>query len=423
VRSIHFGEGEGLPSLQATFGVAPGALRSRDGRIWIPMRRALAVIHPDRLRQGADAPPVVLHRVAVDDRPVAFYGGVVPPRGALPDPTRSETVLQLPPGHRRVLFEYSALSFTAPENVPLRYRLDGFDDDWREGKPGRSAEYSRLTAGQYEFRVVACSSEGDWSEQGASLVFTVLPFFWQTWWFRSLVLALFTLSVVAIVRYVSFRRLRRQMRQLEQQAALHKERARIAKDIHDDLGASLTQIAYLGELARQDRGAPEKADERIDTISATARQVIKSLDEIVWAVNPRNDTLAHLIDYAGQFAVDYLRVAGVRCRLDLPAHVPAREVSTDVRHNLFLLVKEAIHNVVKHAHASEVWLRVGATETHLNISVEDNGCGFEQPPEAPGADGLRNMRQRIADIGGSCQIESRTGAGTRVIVKLPWPAR
>ena len=227
---------------------------------------------------------------------------------------------------------------------------------------------------------------------------------------------------MAIVHSVSVRRLRTQMRQLEQQAALHKERARIAKDIHDDLGASLTQIGLLGELARQDRAEPDKASHHLEKISGIARQVLKSLDEIVWAVNPRNDTLAHLIDYAGQFAVDYLRVAGIRCRLDLPAHVPSRELSTDVRHNLFLLVKESIHNVVKHAHASEVWLRVVTTEAQLRLSVEDDGRGFEKPPGDPGADGLRNMRQRIADIGGECRIESQAGAGTKVIVELPWPA-
>jgi len=222
----------------------------------------------------------------------------------------------------------------------------------------------------------------------------------------------------AVVRYASFRRLRLQMRLLEQQGALHKERTRIAKDIHDDLGANLTQISLLGELAQQDRAAPDLAAERIKTISATAREAIKALDEIVWAVNPHNDTLAHLIDYAGRFALDYLRLAGIRCRLDLPDQPPAREISTDVRHNLFLVVKEALHNIVKHAHASEVWLRISATDDALRLVIEDNGRGFDRPPGDAGADGLRNMRQRVAEIGGECRIETRAGAGTKVTVVL-----
>jgi signal transduction histidine kinase len=259
----------------------------------------------------------------------------------------------------------------------------------------------------------------------ASVNFVITPFYWQTWWFRSTALLAFTLSLIAIVRYVSFRRLRRQLIVLEQQAALQRERTRIAKDIHDDLGANLTQIAFLGELAHQDRGEPEKAAERVEKISATARQAIKSLDEIVWAVNPRNDTLAHLMDYAGQFAFDYLRLAGIRCRLDFPEQCPPRELSTDLRHNLFLAIKEALHNIVKHARASEVQLRIQFTGDTLDIVIEDNGCGFDPALARNGAaggalaDGLRNMRQRMDDIGGEFEFESNAGMGTKIHLCLP----
>jgi signal transduction histidine kinase len=231
----------------------------------------------------------------------------------------------------------------------------------------------------------------------------------------------FTLLIIGVVRYVSFRRLRLQLHRLEQQESLHKERARIAKDIHDDVGANLTQIALLGDLARQDALKPTELSPRLEIISHTARQAVKSLDEIVWAVNPRNDTLTHLIDYTGQYALDYLRVAGVRCRLDLPEHTAAREISTDIRHNLFLVVKEALNNIVKHAHATEVWLRINDNEQELRIAVEDDGRGFDPARAEAGADGLRNMRQRIADIGGQFRIETGTGAGTKEIVNLQWP--
>jgi signal transduction histidine kinase/ligand-binding sensor domain-containing protein len=434
VRSIHYGRGEGLPSLQANFGDSPDVLRGRDGRLWIPMRTALAVVDPSRLGENPLAPPTLLSRVSVDDRTVAWYGGALPVAkkgGEVLDLRAPEIRLRLPPGHRRVDIEFAALSFTAPENIQFRYRLEGYDENWIERgtltadhaspKPPRTASYSRLSAGDYRFRVQACNNAGVWSPEGAELGFTVAPFFWQTWSFRAAALAAFTLGVIALVRYVSFRRLHLRLRELEQQAALHKERGRIAKDIHDDLGASLTQIALLGELARQDRGEPDKAAERVGKISATARQAIKSLDEIVWAVNPRNDTLAHLVDYAGQFALDYLRLADIRCRLDFPEQTPQREVSTDVRHNLFLAVKEALHNIVKHARAREVWLHVNADDQGLRFTVEDDGCGFDSAPEDALADGLRNMRQRLAEIGGECRLESRPGAGTKVTFQLPWP--
>jgi signal transduction histidine kinase len=201
---------------------------------------------------------------------------------------------------------------------------------------------------------------------------------------------------------------------------LHKERARIAKDIHDDLGANLTQITLLSELARQDMTAPEKAGGHVDKISSTARQVMKSLDEIVWAVNPRNDTLPHLVDYLGQFTLDFLRAPGIRCRLDLPEHPPALNVPADIRHNLFLAVKEALNNIVKHAGATEVRLGVDVSNGKLRVMVRDDGHGFEQSPDNAWADGLRNMRQRMGEIGGDCAIESHAGQGTTITFDVPW---
>jgi signal transduction histidine kinase len=391
------------------------------------MRTALAVVDPKNFHENSKPPPVLLSRVAVNDRTVAAYAGVLssPQESGLGilELASTHDGLRVPPDHRRMDFDFAALSFVGPENVGFRHRLVGFDDDWMESggtERERSAGYPRLPPGKYEFQVSACNSEGVWNEAGATLAFEVTPFFWQTWWFRGLVIFTFTAVIIAIVRYVSFRRLRAQLLLLEQQAALHKERARIAKDIHDDLGANLTQISFLGELAQQDRGVPKKAGEHIEKISNTARLAVKSLDEIVWAVNPRNDTLAHFIDYTGQYALDYLRVAGIRCRLDLPEQTPARELSTDVRHNLFLVVKEAINNTVKHAHATELKLQIGVMEDKLTISIEDNGCGFDQPPTDDGADGLRNMRQRLADIGGQCWINGRPGGGAKVLIEVPW---
>lgn len=426
VRSVHYGRGEGLPSMQGTFGDAPDVLRGRDGRLWLPMQTALAVADPSRLYENTNPPPVLLTRVLVDGRPVAGYGCVVPavaPQGnPMTDLAGKNVKLNLLPSHRKIEIDFTALSFTAPENVRLQYRMVGVDREWMsvEADMPRTAIYSRLSDGKYRFEVRACNSEGIWSEQGASLQFRVTPFFYNTWWFHLVLGGAFTLSVIGIVRYVSFRRLRRRLRLLEQQDALHRERARIAKDIHDDLGASLTQIALLGELARQDRAEPDKASERTEKISMTARHAIKSLDEIVWAVNPRNDTLAHLIDYVGQHALDYLRVADVRCRLDLPEQVPGREVSTDTRHNLFLAVKEALTNIVKHAQATEVWLRISVNDEGLRVVIEDNGRGFGTLPSDPGADGLRNMQQRLAMVGGVCRIHSQPGAGTRVSFEVPW---
>ncbi len=427
VNSIHYGPADELPSLQANFGSSPNSMRSHDGKLWLTMRTALVVVNPKKMRENSPSPPVLLTQVAVGDRVVAAYGGVTgPPKengATVLDLARAHDGLKLPPNHRPVEIQFTALSFIESENLNFRYRLKGLEDEWQDAVKDRVAVFPQLPPGQYEFQVNACNSEGIWTETGPSLSLEVTPFYWQTWWFRSGTLAAFTLIVIAIVRYVSFRRLRAQLSQLEAQAALHKERARIAKDIHDDLGANLTQISLLGELAHQDRAAPQQVGEHIEKISTIARRAVKSLDEIVWAVNPQNDTLTHFIDYTGQFALDYLRLAGIRCRLNLPEQSLERELSTDVRHNLFLVVKEAINNTVKHSHATELRLRIAVTEEKLEIMIEDNGSGFDQAPLAEGADGLRNMRQRMADIGGQCWIQGRPGAGAKVTIELVWPQK
>ena len=426
VRSVHYGRGDGLPSLAGTFGDSPDVLRSHDGRLWIPMLTALAVIDPSKLSDNVAPPPALLTRVSVDRRIVAQYNGILPPQKNPENPvidlaSRHE-VLHLSPDHGSITFDFTAFNFSAPENIEFRHRLVGGDDDnWLESGTVRSVPYPRLPNGTYKFEVSASNGDGNWTELTSQVALVVAPFFWQRWWFRLAEVATFTFIVIAIVRYVSFRRLRAQLRVLEQQAALQRERARIAKDIHDDLGANLTQIAYLGELANQDRSEPNLVGERIGKISATARQAVKSLDEIVWAVNPRNDTLANLLDYAGQFAVDYLRLMGIRCRLDFPTEVPERELSTDLRHNLFLVVKEALHNIFKHANATEVWLRATVNAQALEVCIEDNGRGFTSTPDDALADGLRNMKQRMNDIGGDFRVESQPGSGTRIILRLPWP--
>jgi signal transduction histidine kinase len=265
--------------------------------------------------------------------------------------------------------------------------------------------------------VLACNSDGVWNEAGSAIQVRILPHYYETWWFQGALVCGLVGLVFGVARYRFTLKLRRQTERMERRAALERERARIAKDIHDDLGSSLTLIAVLGDLAREQHNP-----ERTEKISSTARQAVKSLDEIVWAVNPRNDSLAQLIDYTGQFAVDYLRAAGVRCLLDVPDQVPPRELPSNVRHDVFLVVKEALQNIVKHARATEVWLRVTVDSPGVRVVISDNGQGFASEPDDALADGLRNMRQRLEGIGGRLQIQSRVGTGTEVRLEFPWPA-
>jgi signal transduction histidine kinase len=424
LRPIVYGKNEGLISQEAIFSLAspfilPHAILGRDGRVWMLTHTGVVVADPNILSENTNPPPILLTQVAMDGQVIASHNGIAATEvAAVPQNLRSR--LTIPPYHRHLEFDFTAFHYHAPENLRFRYQLVGFDNGWIDAGAQRSAEYSRLTAAQYEFRVEASIGDGPWSNPAATVDFEVIPFFWQTWWFRAGVVLVFTLSLIAIVRYVSYRRLRLKLHTTEQQAAVERERGRIARDIHDDLGNRLTEIQLLTGLAERNGEIPRKAMTQIDEISSAARQATDALDEIVWAINPRNDTLPHLINYLGQFATDFMRTAGIQCRVDLPENPPEKSVSAEVRHNLFLAIKESLSNIARHANATEVSMLILATDKSLNVIIQDNGRGFSGEAKSDGADGLENMRLRIAEIGGQFQIKSRPGAGTSITFNGLW---
>ena len=422
VHPLILSRSDGLPSEQCMRGYN-AALKTRTGLLHFSTDRGIVIVDPRQQRTNSLPPAVWLERMSADG--TVYHTRVQPTEVSTASAggkvTRQyQEPLEIPPGARRLEFHYTGLSLGAPENVRFRYKLEGLDDRWVEAGRERVAFYSRLPSGRYRFQVTACDNSGIWNERGAALAFRVQPFFWETWWFRLGVLGLLVGSVIALVRYVSFRRLRLRLRRLEQEAAVEKERARIAKDLHDDLGAHLSQIAMLSELAQSDYQKPEQAHGHIDQIFRTARSVTRSLDEIVWAVNPRNDSLDRFTAHLCTFAPEFLRAAGISCRLDVPMELPTTTLPANVRHHLYLAFKEALNNVVKHAGASEVWLRLQVTERNLRLIIEDNGRGFKPDGKgAPGEDGLVNLRQRMSEIAGRFEQHSEPGRGTRTVLAAP----
>ena len=186
------------------------------------------------------------------------------------------------------------------------------------------------------------------------------------------------------------------------------------------MGANLTRIALLSELGQKHRDNPDEVAADLGKISATARDAARAMDAIVWAVNPRNDSLDHFANYVSQFAEEFFRPTSIRCRLDIPADLPEYPFSTEARHHLFLAVKEALNNVVRHSGASEVWLRLSMDNGELKITVADNGHGIAaSAPQARGHDGLGNIRQRIEDLGGRFELASDAATGTTLRLHLP----
>jgi len=416
---VSYGRSDGLPALECSGNYQPAAATSRDGRLWFATPKGLVSIDPRNAGVARPPPDVILEELLLDQRPVALQN--------LSPGAEPAAVLQIPPGPHRLEFRYTGLSFATPEQVRFRYRIEGLERDWVDAGAQRAAHYSYLPPGTYRFRVAASHGDGRWSRAEAAVPFVVLPHVYETRPFQIATGLAALVLVAGTVRFVSTRRLRRKVERLELQRAIERDRDRIARDIHDDLGAGLTQITLLSELAR--RESPDEVAGHLGQISDTARELTRTMDEIVWAVNPRHDSLDGLITYICQFAQEYLTLAGIQCRLDVPAQLPPHPLRSDVRHNLFLAVKEALHNIVKHAQARSVWLRLVERDGGFELAVEDDGRGFTPGAEAtagqadraaPGR-GLGNLHERLATIGGRCTIDSQPGGGTRVRLEVPLP--
>ena len=244
------------------------------------------------------------------------------------------------------------------------------------------AYYSQLPPGEYKFRVMVGAGYSQWREAATPLRLQVLPRFWERRWIQILAATVLAVGIAGSIVLQERRKLQRRWEWAEMQNAVERERMRIARDIHDDLGASLTHIALLSELAQSDFDQPKQAKSHIDEIFTTARKVARSVDEIVWAIDPKNDSLEMSLAYISKTAQDKLRTGGINCRLELPETLPVRAFSSSVRHHLYLAVCEALNNIIKHAAASEVRLRVKVDAECLMVIIADNGRGFAVPDAA-----------------------------------------
>ncbi len=284
----------------------------------------------------------------------------------------------------------------------------------------QQAQYTRLAPGEYTFRVAETTALGNPTGAEALLNLRVPRPMWQMPWFWGTAATGLVAIAVASGRYFAWRKMRRKMLHLEHQRMLEQERLRIAQDIHDDLGARVTQISLLSAMAQSNATFPEKAREEFDRVSRMSRELVAALYETVWAVNPENDNLDALGNYLCQMINQLCAPALVRCRfhlVDLPAQV---QVSSQVRHNVCLAAKEAVHNAIKHARAAEINVHMNYEQTWLTLIIEDQGCGFDQET-APAGHGLKNMRRRLQATGGTCELDSIPGRGTKVTMRLCLP--
>lgn len=426
-----YGRGEGMLSVECSGGSSPCTARTADGRLWFPTTRGVVMVDPAKLgRSRNPAPPVHIEEVRADGKTVA-HPHVSPALTVSQSKIQNSKsrIEELPSATRRMEFVYTAPALATPERVRFRHRLEGFDADWTDAGAARSAVYTKLAPGQYRFQVIASNNDGVWNESGHSWSFRVLAPFWKRAWFLCFAGIATAGGVGAMVRFVSVRHLRRKLARLEEAHAIEKERMRIAQDMHDEIGGKLSRISFLSDMACQNVSPTSEAGQQIDQVSETAREVIRTVDEIVWAVSPRNDTLDSAIHYVCRHAEEFFELTPIELALELPGDVPVCRLSAEVRHNLFCAVKESLNNVLKHAQATKVRITFAVRPHEFEVAVTDNGCGFEatdvlQPsgngkPAMHAGDGLLNMRERLESVAGRCAIESAGGRGTCVTFTVP----
>jgi ligand-binding sensor domain-containing protein/signal transduction histidine kinase len=393
ITSVSYGVADGM-IIDETNGGSPAGWRTEDGRLWFPTIKGLVEIRPES--GAAPTPPVYVERAVVDGRPVD-----------------TSALASLGPGRVDAEFHFTAVDLGGAEKTRFRYRLDGYDAEghWTDSGARRVAYYTNIPPGSYRFEVIATNRDGQWTDAPARVALAVTPLLWQRREVQAAGLLLLLVLTGFLVREVSVRRARARVKELEREQAVERERSRIARDLHDDLGSRLAQIALISE----DREEPRAAEQ----ISGVAREAMQTLDELVWTVNARNDTVGRFAEFAAEFAQEHLRLAGLRCRLQLPDDLDGQHLAADTRRHLYLAFKEAVHNVVKHAKASEARVALTVEGSLLALEVADNGRGL--PPDLDvNGNGLLNMRERMEAVGGTLAVNSPPPAsGTRLVFRVP----
>lgn len=405
IRMLHLGLSDGLPGERGMGGVGvQGGTVS--GRIWFPLENGVAVVDPERVAFSGLPPTVVIEQVLVNGRPVLDN------RSHMPE------VAVFAPGARNVVFTFAALSPGTADSVRFRYRVEGLHSGWSPVQAEQQAAFEWLPPGNYTLKVIA-EAGGIWNLEGTALAFEVKAFFWQTLWFYLLLALVLAAVVFLIARWILWHRYQLQMAILKREEALALERARISRDIHDDLGNGLSVVATLSELAHTD---VEKGDvhKRLDQIYEVANELARNVDETVWAVNPANDGWEPFLSYFEQYTEYFLGSSGLRFHFTRPVGLVERMIASKTRHHLLLAVREAVGNVLKHAAAKQVSIAMRLDGEILEVCVTDDGVGFE-PEVKPsvGHDGLINMARRMREADGTLQIVSAPSQGTSLTFRVP----
>jgi len=331
---------------------------------------------------------------------------------------------ELGPGQNNLQIEFSGLSLAAAESLRYQCKLEGAFAEWSAPFKERVVRYPNLAPGSYRFLVRAVTSDDAVDGAPAALSFTIKPPFWQRWWFQAMVLFLIAIPILAFAYYRRQRMLAlraaeestRRSRE-ERLAELERVRTRIATDLHDDIGSSLSQIHLLSEVARQRLAAGHQAvAEPLTMISSASHEVVRSMSDIVWAINPKNDHLSDLLHRMRRFASDVLAARDIELQFNAPEPDTDIRLGADVRREVFLVFKESVNNVVRHSQCTQAQIEFQVADQSILLVVADNGKGFD-PGNCNEGHGLMSLRERARSLGARLDVVSAEGAGTTITLR------
>ena len=393
---INFTSKDGLQSDEFNTGAG---FQSHDGTMYFGGIAGINWFMPDKIKTNPYKPVAVITKIFINDKPLAG------------DTAAYMKDLTLPYKSNTIGFTFAALEFTRPEKNQFAYKLDGLDRDWVFTTSDK-IRYSGLPPGHYTFLLKASNDDLVWNNDPLKVDIIILPPYWQTWWFR-LLIVLFTAGIALIIVKVYInQKVRLKTRALEIQQALYIERLRISKDVHDDMGSGLSKISLMAEMAQSKAVDNPSLSKDINQISTVTKELVENMRDLVWVLNPENTTLDQLVTHIREYCSDYLENTPIQIIFSFPEYIPAIRINGAAQRNIFLTIKEAINNTVKHAGASIINLGLWMDEGTLKITITDNGSGIAGAAPARGGNGLRNMKQRMEAAGGSLTITSVPGKTT-----------
>jgi signal transduction histidine kinase len=326
----------------------------------------------------------------------------------------SDHNFQTPWNENSLNFSWAFLNYKNPLGNEYFYKMDGVDADWISAGNSGKAFYNNLQPGSYTFHYKARSSDYR-LESEQTISFRVKPPYWQTWWFRIMMLLCTGFIFYRFIRYISQKNLKEKIMLLEKKQAIERERNRISRDMHDELGSGLTKIAILSEVMKK---APDERNAVIDKISDTARSLVGNLDEMVWSLNPHNDTLQQLIAYVSEHGVQFFENTEIDFDQVIPDEIPQHILQEEKRRALFLCIKEFFNNTLKHSKARRVMITWSFTDQYFYCILTDDGIGFDIHNADKSRSGLRNMESRMREIKAGFELHS-DDAGT--MLRIEWP--